>query len=87
MTPKGRLAEFYGFWGMTLRLAALVGPVSYGAIADRTGGNLRLGLLSTTGFFLLGLTLLTRVDEGRGRALAERSGRPDVQPPRNVSEP
>jgi UMF1 family MFS transporter len=70
LTPPGRLAEFYGFWGMTLRLAALVGPVSFGAIAEVTGGNLRLGLLSTAAYFLLGLLLLTRVDERRGRAHA-----------------
>ncbi len=70
LAPKGRLAEYYGFWGMTLRLAALVGPVSYGAIAELTGGNLRLGLLSTAAYFLVGLGLLTRVDEQRGRAQA-----------------
>jgi UMF1 family MFS transporter len=70
LSPVGRYAEFYGFWGMTLRLAAIVGPVSYGAIAACTGGNLRLGLLSTAAYFVAGILLLMRVDETRGRAEA-----------------
>ena len=37
------------------------------------GGNLRLGLLSTAAYFLLGLTLLTRVDERRGREQAAKA--------------
>ncbi len=72
LSPPGRLAEFYGFWGMTLRLAALVGPVSYGVIAELTGGNLRLGLLSTAAYFLGGFWLLTHVDEKRGREQAKQ---------------
>ncbi len=68
LTPPGRAAEFYGFWGMTLRLAAVVGPVSFGAIAEVTAGNLRLGLLSTAAFFLVGSLLLSRVNEERGHA-------------------
>ncbi|MNR86889.1 Vacuole effluxer Atg22 like protein [compost metagenome] len=73
LTPPERFAEFYGFWGMTVRLAAVVGPLSFGAIVAGTGGNLRLGLLSTATYFLLGMLLLTRVDERRGRARAHHA--------------
>lgn len=72
LTPPGRFAEFYGFWGMTLRLAALVGPVSFGAITVLSGGNLRLGVLSTAAYFIGGLILLRQVDETRGRTAARR---------------
>lgn len=70
LTPPGRYAEFYGLWGMTLRLASMVGPLSYGAIAGLTGGNLRLGLLSTIGYFLVGLLLAAGISETKGRAQA-----------------
>jgi hypothetical protein len=35
-----------------------------------SGGNQRIALLSTLGFFLLGLLLLTTVSESRGRRAA-----------------
>lgn len=76
LAPEGRFGEFYGFWGMTLRLAAIVGPASYGAIAASSGGNLRLGLLSTAAYFLTGALLLLRIDEKRGREQAARMASP-----------
>lgn len=76
LTPMGRFAEFYGLWGMTLRLAALVGPLSFGIITVLSGGNLRLGVLSTTAYFLAGAILLLQVDEKRGRDEAARMASP-----------
>lgn len=70
-SPPGRAAEFFGLWGLAGKLAAVVGPLTYGVINYASGGNHRLALLSTASFFVIGLILLvTWVDERRGRAAA-----------------
>jgi MFS transporter, UMF1 family len=66
--PKARAAEFFGLWGLAGKLAAIVGPLSYGLITYCTAGNHRLAILSTVLFFIVGLLLLLTVDESRGRA-------------------
>jgi UMF1 family MFS transporter len=68
--PVARTAEFFGLWGVFGKLAALVGPLSYGLVAYGTQGNHRLALLSTATFFILGLLVLLTVDEARGRRAA-----------------
>ena len=68
--PAQRAGEFFGLWGLAGKLAAIVGPLTYGLIAHATQGNHRLALLSTVAFFLAGLLLLVGVDEARGRAAA-----------------
>jgi UMF1 family MFS transporter len=69
-SPPGRSAEFFGLWGLAGKLAAVVGPLSYGLVAYFSHGNHRLALLTTTGFFIAGLLLLLTVNEQRGRAAA-----------------
>lgn len=69
-SPPERSAEFFGLWGLASKLAAAVGPPVYGLIAYLSHGNHRLALLSTTGFFVVGLLLLATVNERRGRAAA-----------------
>ncbi|HEY8553799.1 MAG TPA: MFS transporter [Burkholderiales bacterium] len=69
-SPPGRAAEFFGLWGLAGKLAAVVGPLSYGLITYLSGGNHRLALLGTSAFFVAGLLMLTSVDERRGRAAA-----------------
>jgi len=66
-TPVARNAEFFGLWGLAAKAAAIIGPVSYGLLGRLAGGNHRLALLSTLGFFIAGLLLLITVDEERGR--------------------
>jgi len=68
--PPRQLAEFYGLWTFAIRLAAIIGPLTYGAITWMTGGNQRVAILSTTVLFLIGLVLLLKVDVARGRAAA-----------------
>jgi UMF1 family MFS transporter len=72
--PPRQLAEFYGLWTFAIRLASIIGPLSYGAIAWVTGGNQRLAILSTTGLFIAGLVLLIPVNVARGREAALRTG-------------
>ena len=65
-TPVERTGEFFGLWGFSARTAAIVGPLSYGVISSLSGGDHRMALLSTLGFFIVGLVLLLTVNEARG---------------------
>ena len=66
-SPPERAAEFFGLWGVATRLAAVLGPLTYGAVTWITDNNHRLAMLITGAFFLLALAVLMRVDEQRGR--------------------
>ena len=65
-SPVERTGEFFGLWGLATKLAAIIGPLSYGFITQQSGGNHQLALLSTAGFFLVGLVLLIGINEQRG---------------------
>ena len=69
--PPQRLAEFFGLWTFAIRLASILGPLSYGLITWVTGGNHRLAIVSTALLFVLGLWLLRPVDVERGMAAAK----------------
>lgn len=69
-SPKERTAEFFGLWGLFGKFAAVIGPLTYGAVTYATGGDHRLALLVTVGYFVVGLAILLTVDEQRGRAAA-----------------
>ena len=68
--PMGRSAEFFGLWSFSTRLAAIVGPITYGLVTWFSGGNHRMALMAIAVFFVLGLLLLARVNEQRGRQMA-----------------
>ena len=70
LAPSSRLAEFYGLWAFATRLAAVVGPLTYGLVSWLTAGNHRLAFLTTGIFFVLGLILLARLDLARGARAA-----------------
>ncbi len=70
LAPHDRLAEFFGLWTFATRLAAIIGPLTYGAVTVLTAGNHRLAILSTGVFFVVGYALLKRVDMTRGMARA-----------------
>lgn len=69
-TPQGRSAEFFGLWGLSIKLAAIVGPMSYGLIAWYSDGDHRQAIFSTLMFFVAGLVVLLTVNEKRGREAA-----------------
>jgi UMF1 family MFS transporter len=69
-SPKRQLAEFYGLWTFAVRLASIIGPLSYGAITWMTGGDQRTAILSTAVLFAVGLALLIPVNVQRGREAA-----------------
>jgi UMF1 family MFS transporter len=69
LSPPDRSAEFFGLWGVAIRLAAVLGPLTYGAVTWVTGGNHRLAILLTGVFFVISLIVLVFVDERRGRKI------------------
>lgn len=69
-SPPKQAGEFMGLWTFATRLAAIIGPLSYGAITWITRGDQRTAILSTSVLFILGLMVLTRVNVQRGRAAA-----------------
>lgn len=69
-SPRRQLAEFYGLWTFAVRLASIIGPLSYGAITWMTGGDQRTAILSTAVLFAVGLVLLIPVNVQRGREAA-----------------
>lgn len=71
--PKRQSAEFYGLWTFAIRLASIVGPLTYGIITWMTDGNQRTAILSTSAMFVLGLLLLIPVNIARGRQAAQQS--------------
>ncbi|WP_353957280.1 MFS transporter [Pelomonas sp. SE-A7] len=70
--PAASLAEFFGLWTFATRLAAIIGPLSYGLITWASGGNHRLGILGTGVFFVVGWLVLRGIDLQRGIDAAHR---------------
>ena len=70
MSPKAQVAEFFGLWGLVVRLSGVIGPMLYGMVTWLTGGNHRLALLITGSMFVVGLILLRKVDVPRGERTA-----------------
>ena len=69
LIPPGKNAEFFGFYAISGKFAAIFGPLVFATIADVTGST-RLAILALCAFFLLGLLLLAGVDVQRGRQRA-----------------
>lgn len=70
LTPADRQAEFFGLWGLAVKLASILGPLTYGAVTWLTDNDHRTAMLITGLFFVLGLAVLTSVDPERGRRAA-----------------
>lgn len=72
LAPPARHAEFFGLWGLAMKLSAILGPVTYGLASWLSGGDHRLAILTTGGYFVLGLLILAGIDVKRGRRAALR---------------
>lgn len=73
LAPEDRHGEFFGLWGLAVKLSSILGPLTYGIVTWLTAGDHRLAILVTGGYFVIGLIILAGVDAERGRraALAE----------------
>ena len=83
-SPRSKSAEFFGFWGLFGKLAAIFGLLALGELQVRLG--LQSAILLCALFFLaaLGLTLLVREPRGRAAAAAYVA---DRDPPPRALEP
>jgi UMF1 family MFS transporter len=70
-TPKQNAAEFFGFLGVAGKSLAFAGPMIFGLLSWLTGSQ-RPAILSVGAFFIIGMILLSSVDEARGKAAAAR---------------
>ncbi len=69
LIPPDKSAEFFGFYNMMGKFAAVLGPVMMGTVGLLTGSP-RAGILSVGLLFVLGALLLLFVDEEEGRQAA-----------------
>lgn len=87
LSPPGQSAEFYGFFAVAGRTSSFIGPAVYGGVAYRAAkwyeatlrwtplmaerAGQRVAILSIGVFLLVGLALLTSVDERRVRSASK----------------
>ncbi|MFN3842134.1 MAG: MFS transporter [Rehaibacterium terrae] len=71
-SPLSRSAEFFGFWGLSLKLAGAFGLVAVGLLQAWLG--LRTAVLFCALLFFAAWLVSLRVDQGRGEAAAETGG-------------
>lgn len=69
-SPSARRAEFFGLWGLAVKLSSIVGPITYGAVSWISNGDHRLAMLITGVYFVIGLAILMTIDIKRGRDAA-----------------
>ena len=67
--PPDKTAEFFGFYNLIGRFAAIIGPAMMGIITLWTG-NIRYGILSILFLLIPGAFLLMKVDITRGEEIA-----------------
>jgi UMF1 family MFS transporter len=73
LSPEAQRAEFFALWTVAIRLASILGPLSYGAITWVTGGEHRVAIASTSLFFVVALGILTGIDVKRGQVRASNA--------------
>ena len=69
LIPAEKAAEFFGFFNMLGKFAAVLGPMLMGSVTLLTG-NARLGILSILILFAIGWYLLRKVDISEGERMA-----------------
>jgi UMF1 family MFS transporter len=71
-SPRRHNAEFFGFYAVSGKVSAIIGPVVFGTISSVTQSQ-RLAVVSIAPFFLAGLIMLQWVDEQKGMQAAIQS--------------
>lgn len=70
LIPENKAAEFFGFYNMLGKFAAVIGPVLMGWVSVATG-NPRYSILSIIPLFISGAIILSFVDKKKGHQMAE----------------
>ena len=73
LSPATRRAEFFGLWGLAVKLSSILGPLTYGMVSWISQGDHRLAILITGSYFVAGLAILAGVNVRRGRRAALRT--------------
>ncbi|WP_337020054.1 MFS transporter [Oceanobacillus massiliensis] len=76
MVPADKHAEFFGFYGISSKFAAVIGPFMFAFVGQITG-NSRLGIISLVVFFIVGIILLRFVDIEKGVQEAIKATEPE----------
>jgi hypothetical protein len=74
MSPKALSGEFFGFFSVMSKFSAIIGPLLFTAAVAAFGSS-RPAVLGLIVFFVVGIYLLTRVDETEGRRVAYEADR------------
>ena len=69
LVPEGKSAEFFGFYNLLGKFAALIGPPLFG-LFGAWFGDVRYSMISLILLFVIGGFLLSRVREDEGAAVA-----------------
>lgn len=72
MVPKHKSGEFFGFYSVFEKFGGILGPAVFG-IAVTTTGSSRSAILWVISFFVVGGTLLTRVNIAEGERMAREA--------------
>jgi UMF1 family MFS transporter len=75
LAPPAHQAEFFGLWGLAVKLASIIGPLTYGVASWITQGDHRQSLLITGSYFVAGLLALRGVQAMRGYRAAQQFAR------------
>ncbi len=69
LIPATKAGQFFGFYNMLGKFAAVFGPLLMGSVALVTGSS-RASIVSVIVLFVVGALLLLRLDEAEGRRVA-----------------
>ncbi len=69
LTPTSKSGEFFGLYGLSEKFAGILGPLLYGIVGLLTHDP-RASILSISGFFVVGIYILLKLDEKAGAAAA-----------------
>ena len=70
LSPRDKSAEFFGFWGLASKLAAVMGILSLGVLQNMIG--LHTSMLFCVALFAVAIVVCLPLDQARGRRVAER---------------
>ena len=68
--PPSKSAEFFGFYNMFGKFAAIIGPALMGTVTI-IYGNARVGILSILSLFIIGAYFLSKVDVEEGKRIVK----------------
>ena len=71
LIPRGREAEFFGFYSLVGKTGAVMGPLVFGGVSWLLAGNQRAAIVAVGLFFVVGLALLSRVRAGGPTAVIQ----------------